>query len=115
LILVDGLQSSVQRLARQLRRTNREIKRQRHNREHDDSANRCRSATPECRPDWKRMGEFSGIGCGNKTPGNFRSRSLGIDFSDPPRAAVALDFVELIAVDGNIASRLHISSLAQRP
>jgi hypothetical protein len=61
------------------------------------------------------MGEFSGIGCGNKTPGNFRSRRLGIDFSDPPRAPVPLDFVELIAVDGNIASRLYISSLAERP
>ena len=61
------------------------------------------------------MGEFGGVGCGNKTPGNIRSRGLGIGLSDAPRTAVALNFVELIAVDSNIASRLRISGVAQRP
>jgi hypothetical protein len=61
------------------------------------------------------MGEFSGVGCGNKTPRHFRSRGLSVGLSDSPRAAVALNFVELIAIDGNIASRLHISSPAERP
>jgi hypothetical protein len=58
------------------------------------------------------MAEFSGIGCGNKTPGNLRSRGLGIRLADPPRVAIALNFVQLIAINGNVAASLHITGPA---
>ena len=110
-----GLHARRQRFARQVRRTEREIERKGAGRQQDEAGDGGDAAVPERSGFLRGPFGFRGIGGGNQPARHLDAGGFGFGVADQAGGAVALDFVQLVAVDGDIAAAAQGRAPRQRP
>src|SRR4051812_25583085 len=106
-------QPRLQRFARHLRRAERKIKCDGAGR-HQDETRDGRGAPP---PDRRSRGptKFGRISRGDQAPRHLDAGRLRFRLADQTGGAIALNLVQLVAIDLKLAARLRVAAARQRP
>ena len=113
--LARRLQPRRQRFARQVGRAEREVERDGADRQQNETGDGGDAAAQQRRRFRRRLFGFRGIGGGNQPARHLDAGGLGFGVADQPGGTVALNFVQLVAVDGDVAARTQGFAARQRP